>query len=256
MPGHNSNSSGWRGVSLVAITYVYFLIFAQFAFLKRLATLGIADSHLKVVMGAMAAGGILLSLLTPRVMLFPSPGLRLRAALGACGSAALLTLLPLNLAVSVVVAFLIGSGLGILTVTLVTYLPLWLGDGNSLLKVGLGTGIGYFICNVPQFFTASPEIQALASAILCLAGIFCATPMSGIRPGDPVEPRGSSVSFLRVVACFSALVWLDSAAFFIIQNTPALKAGTWEGTAHLWANGCLHLAAALAAPGSYVAAGS
>ena len=31
-------NSGWRGVSLVAITYVYFLIFAQFAFLKRLTT--------------------------------------------------------------------------------------------------------------------------------------------------------------------------------------------------------------------------
>jgi cytochrome c oxidase cbb3-type subunit 2 len=224
----------------VAITYVYFLIFAQFAFLKRLATLGIADSHLKVVMGSMAAGGILLSLLTPRVTLLPSPALRLRAALGACGSAALLTLLPLNLAASGAVSFLIGSGLGILTVTLVTYLPLWLGDGNSLLKVGLGTGIGYFICNIPPFFTASPQIQAMASAILCLAGIFCAT------PGDPVEPRGSSVSFLRVVACFTALVWLDSAAFFIIQKTPALKAGTWEGTAHLWANGGLHLAAAIA----------
>src|ERR1019366_1176921 len=36
------------------------------------------------------------------------------------------------------------------------------------------------------------------------------------------------------------------AAFFIIQNTPALKAGTWQGTFHLWANGLLHLAAALA----------
>jgi len=31
--------SGWQGASLVAITYVYFLIFAQFAFLKRLASL-------------------------------------------------------------------------------------------------------------------------------------------------------------------------------------------------------------------------
>ena len=40
--------SGWRGIALVAITYVYFLIFAQFAFLKRLAELGIADTHLKI----------------------------------------------------------------------------------------------------------------------------------------------------------------------------------------------------------------
>ena len=35
--------SGWRGVTLIAITYVYFLIFAQFAFLSRLAELGTAE---------------------------------------------------------------------------------------------------------------------------------------------------------------------------------------------------------------------
>ena len=59
--------SGWQGASLVAITYVYFLIFAQFAFLKRLASLGVAGPHLQAVMAAMAVGGILFSLLTPRV---------------------------------------------------------------------------------------------------------------------------------------------------------------------------------------------
>ncbi|MGD0548587.1 MAG: cbb3-type cytochrome c oxidase subunit II [Terracidiphilus sp.] len=39
---------------------------------------------------------------------------------------------------------------------------------------------------------------------------------------------------------------MDSAAFFIIQNTPALKAGAWQGTLHLGINGLLHLGAALA----------
>src|SRR5271165_6167129 len=53
------------------------------------------------------------------------------------------------------------------------------------------------------------------------------------------------VSFGTVLAGFTALVWLDSAAFFIIQNTPSLKAGTWGGPVHLWAIGILHLAAAL-----------
>lgn len=239
MPGHNQRRSGWRGVGLIAITYVYFLIFAQFAFLKRLAILGIADSHLKAVMAAMAAGGILLSLLVPRVTFCPSPAARLRVGLAASGAAALLSLLPMGLAASMAVSFFVGSGLGILTVTLVTYLPLWLGDGNSLLKVGLGTGIGYFICNIPPFFRASPQLQAIAAAVLCLAGIFCTA------PGEAGERQASTVSFRRVVTSFTALVWLDSAAFFIIQNTPALKAGAWEGTMHLWANGGLHLAAAI-----------
>ena len=63
MPLLKPVSSGWRGVCLIAITYVYFLIFAQFAFLKRLALLWIADDHLKAAMAAMAFGGILFSLL-------------------------------------------------------------------------------------------------------------------------------------------------------------------------------------------------
>src|ERR1019366_4998049 len=238
--------SGWRGICLVAITYVYFLIFAQFAFLKRLAMLGIADEHLKAVMGAMACGGILISLLAPRLRLFPSPNLRLRAGLAAAGLAAVLSLLPLGLAASIAVSFLIGCGLGLLTVTLVTWLRLWLGSGYFLLKVGLGTGIGYLICNFPPFFTAMPETQAAVAAVLCAVGV-CAT-FTDIRHPlvDPAEAPVFSVSFLLVLACFTALIWLDSAAFFIIQNSPALKAGTWEGALHLWVNGLLHFAAALA----------
>jgi cytochrome c oxidase cbb3-type subunit 2 len=48
-----------------------------------------------------------------------------------------------------------------------------------------------------------------------------------------------------VLLCFAALVWLDSAAFFIIQNTPSLKSGIWQGSVHLWTEGLLHLAAAI-----------
>jgi len=60
-----------QGASLIAITYVYFLIFAQFSFLTRLANLGVAGAHLKAVMAAMAIGGILCSLLTPRISRWP-----------------------------------------------------------------------------------------------------------------------------------------------------------------------------------------
>src|SRR5664279_3166687 len=90
--------SGWRGVCQVAITYVYFLMFAQFAFLKRLASLGIADDHLKAVMAAMAIGGISFSLLAPRINLWPSQRLRLGVAFGVCAIAAFLTLSPFQLA--------------------------------------------------------------------------------------------------------------------------------------------------------------
>jgi cbb3-type cytochrome c oxidase subunit II len=245
LPG-NRRASGWQGASLVAITYVYFLIFAQFAFLKRLAGLGVAGSHLTAVMAAMAAGGILLSLLVPRLDFWPSPNLRLRAGLGASGAAAFLSLLPLDRVTSIAVSFLIGAGLGLLTVTLVTHLRRWTGNRSPLLLVGLGTGVGYLVCNLPPFFTASAEVHTAAAGLLCLAGIGVTLWPAPVTQEDAnVQPQ-PAIPFLRVLACFTALVWLDSAAFFIIQKTPELKAGAWEGTIHLWANGALHLLAALA----------
>jgi len=242
----NRFAVGWQGASLVAITFVYFLIFAQFAFLKRLASLGIAGSQLTIVMSAMAAGGIILSLLSPRTSLCPSPDLRLRAGLCISGAAAFLSLLPLSLAASITVSFLIGAGLGLLTVTLVTHLRHWTGNRNPLLLVGIGTGVGYFICNFPPFFTASVEMQATTAGLLCLAGIGVIPRTAHITPEREITRPRPAISFLPVLACFTALVWLDSAAFFIIQQTPQLKSGTWEGSTHLWTNGALHFLAAMA----------
>jgi cytochrome c oxidase cbb3-type subunit 2 len=244
---------GWRGVALIAITYVYFLIFAQFAFLKRLAELGIADAHLKMVMAAMAIGGIALSLLAAHPQQSVRARSSLQLALTLCGAAALLTMLPLSLPAAVAVAGLIGVGLGWQTVTLVVHLPLWIGERTSLLKIGLGTGLGYFACNVPMLFTASPRQQAIVAAILCGLGLLVAARMEPSAADDTLPDAAlvaattsSEPRFLTALIAFTALIWLDSAAFFIIQNTPQLKAGTWEGTLHLWTNGTLHLLAALA----------
>jgi cbb3-type cytochrome c oxidase subunit II len=237
---------GWRGVALIAITYVYFLIFAQFAFLTRLAELGIVGTSLQIVMTAMAIAGVLASLLATRSVRFTSPVISLRIAFAICGIAAFGSLLPLNLATAAVNAFLIGIGLGLLTVTLVSHLRDWTGTDRGLIKVGIGTGIGYFLCNVPALFTATPAHQAIAAAALCIAGLW----LAGGSPQPAVvkaAPLSENIGFIRVLAGFAALVWLDSAAFYIIQHTSVLKAGTWMGTAHLWMNACIHLSAALVA---------
>src|SRR5579863_294785 len=240
-------ASGIQGVGLVAVTYVYFLIFAQFAFIHRLDALGISDAHLKSVMAAMAIGGIALSLLAPRLNHFPSPIRRLQCAFGGAAVAAFLTITSLTLASAMVVSTLIGTSVGLLTVTLVTHLRLWIGGRNALLKVGLSTGIGYFLSNVPSLFNATPQIQSAIAGLLCLVGVILAN--LTFEPSLESQSNRSSTTFAipfpLVVASFAALIWLDSAAFFIIQNTPALKAGTWQGTAHLWANALIHLCAAV-----------
>jgi cytochrome c oxidase cbb3-type subunit 2 len=236
-----------QGVGLIAVTYVYFLIFAQFAFIHRLDALGIARDHLKFVMAAMAIGGFLLSLLTPRVSFLPSPVLRLQVGFSLAGIAAFLSLAQLTANSAIVVALVTGAALGLLTVTLVTNLRQWTGDGNPLVKVGLGTGIGYLICNVPSLFTASPQVQSAAAGLLCMFGmVFAHFAVDSASQADSNKtPAPFQIPFAFVVVSFFALIWLDSAAFFIIQGTSVLKSGTWQGSAHLWANGIIHLSAAL-----------
>src|SRR6266702_7037828 len=131
MPPGRSRVFSWQGVVLVAVTYVYFLIFAQFAFIQRLAAVGIGGTQLKTVMAAMASGGILFSLLTPRVKVYSSPNSRLRIGLGASAAAAFCTLLPLSFVAAASVSFLIGAAVGLLTVTLVTHL----GQCRSLRRI-------------------------------------------------------------------------------------------------------------------------
>jgi cytochrome c oxidase cbb3-type subunit 2 len=238
---------GWQGVFLVASTYVYFLIFAQFGFLKRLAELGIRDTSLPPIMGAMAIGGIGMSLLAPRTRLWNCPSCRLQAGLIGCALAASWSLLPLGILTAIAVSFTIGLSLGLLTITLVANLPLWTGMHRPLLKIALGTGLGYFLCNFPPLFMATPRVIALSAAGCCLLALIVAN-----RSRLYYDPRvqsesksGKPVPFGLVLMWFTALVWLDSAAFYIIQNSPLLKAGTWQGDLHLWRAGLLHLVAAL-----------
>lgn len=234
----------WRGIALIASTYVYFLIFAQFGFLKRLDQIGIAGEALKPVMAAMALGGILASLLAAR-MKAATAARRLRLALGGCAAAAALSLLPLHSAGFLAVSLLIGLSLGGLTVTLVAHLRLWLAGGRALLGVGAGAGIGYFVCNIPQIFAAPPQRIALVALGACACGLAASLQTEEAAEAPVQLPERKAAPFSLVLAWFTALVWLDSAAFFIIQNSPALKSGTWEGAAHLWRTGAVHLAAAL-----------
>lgn len=239
-------ADGWQGVVLVATTYIYFLIFAQFGFLKRLAEFGIAGDALKPIMGAMALGGIAASLLCPLIHLIQCPRCRLQGAFLGCAVAAELTLFSITPLSAILIALLIGLSLGLLTTTLVAHLPRWTGSHHQLLKVGLGTGLGYLVCNFPPLFNASPVWIAYASIAAAFLGAAC-----GFRNHtESVSEQKPLLIFKQIpfglaLFWFTALVWLDSAAFFIIQNSPALKAGTWQGDLHLWRTGALHLAAAL-----------
>ena len=238
---------GWPGVVLVAATYVYFLIFAQFGFLKRLAELGFTQSALPAIMGAMAAGGIGMSLLAPRSRLWACPSCRIQAGFIGCVLAAAGSLFRLNFLMAALIALVIGLALGLLTVTLVANLSLWIGSHRPLLKIGFGTGLGYLLCNFPPLFTATPRWIALTAGLCCVLALIIAnrSPLLSPPPTSGDSRQSREVPFALVLAWFTALVWLDSAAFFIIQNSPTLQAGAWHGSPHLWRTAIIHLAAAL-----------
>lgn len=229
------NPTALRATALIASVYGYFLIFAQFSFVELIRGGGIGGGEEKLVLGAMALAGIAAGFAIAWKGVTSSS---LRIALACAGVAAaaapFLTKMPLSLAVAIVT----GASLGVATVSLATLLRGWCG----IFWIGLGTGLGYAVCNLPWVFQASPEHQAWIGSALALAGIV-AVP----KEAEEIAPApGASVSFRYAVLVFTALVWMDSAVFFIIQHTTELKEITW-GSALLWRNSAVHFLAAILA---------
>jgi cytochrome c oxidase cbb3-type subunit 2 len=227
-----------RATVVTAAVYGYFLLFAQFAFVELLRGQLAghdAETFEKTALGLMALMGIASGFwvawkrASPRVI---RTGLFLAAA--AAGIAPWVTGLP----GLIVVAMVTGVAVGLCTVSLATMLRSWC----SLVHVGIGTGIGYACCNLPFVFSQAPAQQACIAAIFALIGAICVPAMQG----PPCEQKVRELPFSLAVLLFTALVWLDSAAFFIIQHATDLKQGTW-GETLLWRNAAIHLLAAIGA---------
>ncbi len=237
----------------IIITYVYFLIFAQFAFLELAKSSFQEINQLNYVMAAMGISGIFSSFATAILLKkYKKQNFLIFGFLG-CAVGGLLSIFITTLWQYIIISIIIGTFLGATTVTLATSLDNLIIKHNFGLKVGIGTGVAYWICNLPIVFTASPSQQTLFAAILCLVGAAILKinstklydPVEVIKIGDVRDHSGKR--FAIVVAAFLALIWLDSAAFYVIQQTTGLKTITWEGADKLWWNGAIHLCFALIA---------
>jgi len=232
------------GVLLIAGTYFYFLIFAQFSLLELLK--GDLVDLVKAMMAAMAVGGIAGSLLTPQLLRRFGPVLCLRVALAGCAVMSGLAV-PVHFGVGYfLISIGVGLGLGVLTVALTANLRVFLSPGSWGLAIGTGTGLAYACANLPPVFASSPESQSwLATAALLLVLPAVGSLKKETTPDLPA-PISGGLSLPVAILMFLALVWLDSAAFFIIQQTPVLKASSW-GSSHLWRNAVVHFSFALLA---------
>jgi mono/diheme cytochrome c family protein len=224
-----------RAAAVVAAVYGTFLIFAQFAWVELIRANGAGLAAERTALGVMAVAGIVSGFLAA----WRGAGsAAIRRALVILGLTAATAPWAGNLPAWLAISALTGGSLGVATVALAASLRGWCG----VAWVGAGTGFGYAICNLPWIFHQSPQIQAWAGAAFALAG-------SALVPGQADWRSSAPSPALRIwaaVAMFAALVWLDSAAFFIIQHVAEMKAGTW-GAAMSWRNALVHLIFALSA---------
>jgi len=249
-----------RGVAWVTGVYFYFLIFAQFAFLELLQAQGVDADAVKKVMGPMALGGILGSFLVILLLKRYAWHDVMRWAASVCAVVALLSMageggVSIGLAGYAVIAFGIGGALGCLTVLLASnLLEIFSSRMLAVCGTAAGTGLAYMICNFPVVFQAPPLYQAIASTLvmLGLVGVSFLFPFLKGEGGevDAAQKEGGSFSDLRIftagVVVFTMLVWLDSAAFYIIQHNREIKLATW-GEPMLWRNATVHFFVALLA---------
>lgn len=235
------------GCALIAIaaTYVYFLLFAEFALVEL--ALPLAEGRLRWLLGALGIGGVVGSLFAARRFRFERFTLSVAHGFRACGVAAVLALIAKTWLMMMFASLLVGLGLGWLTVTLVSGLRGVLGGARLGLWAGIGTGAAYAFCNLPVVFNARPADQTVVAALIAVIGALAANGLALTAP-----PRAETADFrppvpIAWLIAFLALVWLDSAAFYIIQHTEPLRHATWQGAWVLGGNALSHLLAAVLA---------
>ena len=241
-----SRHSWLAAVLAVAATYFYFLIFAEFAFLE-IATKVVGSDRVRLVLASLGGGGVLGALLAAWRFSLPSAAVQLTGGFLGCTVAAGLSLMargPVGLLLAASVA---GLSLGWLTVALASVLGAATGGRRLGLCIGLGTGLAYGACNMPTMFRAASETQALwAGAVACFAAFvprwFALTASS---PSVAVNHDRRAIT--RWIVVLLALVWMDSAAFYIIQHNATLRTATWHSTSGLLANAGLHAIASVIA---------
>ena len=243
----------WRGLLAITAAYVAFLLFAQFGFLTQVQRDLVDANQVKAVMAAMGITGLAASLGTAW-LLGRVPAVRLvRVGLGAVAAVAVVSVACHGFAALFFAAVGIGASIGLLTVALATALPEMVPRQAVGLAAGVGTGVAYLVSNVPVLFEAAPMIRALFPAGLAVVALSLRPhPPNPPLPSPPLPPgeggtRQLEIGFLRVLVIFLVLIWLDSAAFAIVQTNLELKAQTWGSVGQKIVQGSVHLIAAVGA---------
>lgn len=237
----------WASALLaVAATYFFFLIFAEFSFLAQAAVVAPVAAQLRGIMLTLGVAGVSGAVLATRVG-DASRARALAAGFLACAISAGVSLAASSFAHFLIAAALIGLSLGWLTVTVAASLRRATGGARLGLCIGGGTGLAYAACNIPVVFHAAPPTQSLLAGLVAAAACFLPVRLQALSANPAPQPEYNASGLARWTAILLALVWMDSAAFYIVQHTGPLQAATWREPAALWSNAAVHLLVAVGA---------
>lgn len=241
------------GALRVALTFFYFLIFAEFAFLNIVKEVVPEDNAVRLITLCLGLGGVAGSLFTGWRLSSLRAEYWARWSFAGCSVGALWAAFPSGGWWLGVNALLIGASLGSLTVSVVAGFPKCFRLASGARWIGLGTGLAYSFSNLPWIFDADARVQSLWAAGASLLGCFSTFQMSGraFSEGEANRAVVGAMNLRRTraaaIALAAILVFLDSAAFYIIQQNRVLKSETWSGPSLLYQNAIGHLVLALVA---------
>ena len=252
MTAFAQNRSWWRGLLLVFLVYFFFLLFSQHTFLHLLEERVAERDRLEPILAAMALSGIIGSFLAVRLRFSLREGFWFVPLILACAGVALAAAFARSVLAFSLLAVVMGLAMGILTVAVAAMLPAFAPSGPRGLMAGLGTGLAYAACNLPPVFSASPTTRSVFTALVLLGGAILLLAWSS--PGGSATDAESDPStyssrwtpsvVISMVAAFLVLIWLDSAVFYVIQQTRELKENSWEGGIQLYLNAAVHFGGA------------
>jgi len=230
-------------VAAIGAAYVFFLIFAGFAFVD-FAQAMVGKGKMPWVLGALGGGGIAGCGVAAWLFAAGRGRGQLMAGFAGCLVAAVITLFARSEAVIVAVALLTGLSTGWTAVSLSLCLRPTLHSGRLGIWCGLGTGLAYALCNQPFVFETTLNGKIITGAVAAGIGLLASLRMRStqLKPSS-LPDYGFQAAAGWVVVLFT-LVFLDTLVFFIIQNSATLKQLSWETPLILQGNAFVHLCAA------------
>lgn len=241
---------------IVASVFFYFLIFAQFGFLHRITESNPPSELTEIALICMGIGGITGCIMAARRFTYKHAKSWLMSGFIVCGLTATSVAAIPNIWIDVVAALFVGLFLGILTVVIVPVISRTIRPERIGFWVSLGVGGAYATCNIPLIFNSTPQDHCIMGGAACVVGVVLANYLPSVETPSATKKRPTyktpisqftKVGLAASVVCFLALIWLDSAAFYIIQETESLKKLTWSVNNQLWNLSAVHFAAALLA---------